>query len=412
MASGATLADQHDLHDTATAELPAATVGALGDTVTRNEMGFQPQITDLDEDGFADLVVVREVERADESHAYEASVFLGPVSGTLDLLGADSTLQVGKTRSNSYSRNLRDAGQWSDGRSLLSVADTDGDSAFGEPRGGVVTLLGWDSDAAALEAVDTVSGINESQYLGHAVADAGDVNGDGLRDRAIATTSRLTSDPFGEVQSSKGGVIELFTDSTEFADTSIVSNAYYYRIVDHLGGPGDLNGDGHPDLVFSALTSHVRAYDAGRVHVLWGPLGSGPQQLAELPQLVIHGDTDNQLVECPSVVPDTNGDGRDDLAIGAYGVVGDDGARGATYLWMGEPLDATVVAGDGMAVLQDGKPGSQQVHGFCTWQWQAASSPGDVNGDGLGDLLVRGAVVRALDPSETESLFLFLGGAW
>ena len=202
-------------------------------------------------------------------------------------------------------------------------------------------------------------------------------------------------------------MIELFTDSTEFADTSIVSNAYYYRIVDHLGA-SDLNGDGCPDLA-SALT-HVRAYDAGRCTCSGAP-GVWPAAAGRLPQLVIHGDTDNQLVECPSVVPDTNGDGRDDLAIGVT-VAGDDGARGATYLWMGEPLDATVVAGDGMAVLQDGKPGSQQVHGFCTWQWQAASSPGDVNGDGLGDLLVRGAVVRALDPSETESLFLFLGGAW
>ena len=110
------------------------------------------------------------------------------------------------------------------------------------------------------------------------------------------------------------------------------------------------------------------------------------------------------------MVPDTDGDGRDDLAMGAEGVASATGATGATYVWLGEDQDATIEAGSGMATILDTQPDSQQRHGHCSWQWSAVRGVGDVDGDGLGDLLLRGALDVADDGTETASLFLFLGG--
>jgi len=407
VASGATLSEQHDLPESATAVLTASAAGVDWDTVMRNEAGFEPQIQDLDGDGLGDLVVVRDVQTPDGGYAYETSVFLGPVTGALDIMAADSTLQVPKSSGVYSDRNLRPAGGWSDGRALLAVSDTTGGSEF-VGSGGLVSLLGWETDGLAV--IDTIVGINPGQGLGHEVGDAGDMDGDGIRDRVVAAKGVLTSDPFGQDRSSLGGVVEVFTDGTGVPETSVVSNAYYRRIVEHLGGPGDLDGDGHPDLVFSAQDSHIGAYNAGRVHVLWGPLEVGTVELVTQDQLVIRGEVDDQDVSCPAVIPDTDGDGRDDLAIGAYSAWLEDGTRGSTYVWLGERLDTTLVAGDGMAVMADRQPGSMQNHGYCTWQWRAVGSPGDVDGDGLGDILVRGALDPASDPEQTDSLFLFLGG--
>ena len=408
VASGATLDQQHVLYETATASLIASEQGASGDEVDRDEIDFQPHITDLDGDGFGDLVVAREVSVSSD-HAYEASVFLGPVSGTLDLSVADGSLQVPKAASPLYSRNLRAAGQSVDGRNLLAFADPRGGGELSAPRSGLVSLLGWDAEAGELAVVDVNYGFHDTQELGHEVGDAGDINGDGVRDRVLAALSTHTSDPFGEDGSPLGGVLEVYTDQSGIPEVILGSNAYYRDIVDQLGGPGDLNGDGHADLVFSAVESDIGGTDAGRVHVVWGPFGTGVQELVDLRQLVVRGASDDQKVACPGVIPDTNGDGRDDLAVGAQGVQAPGGASGATYVWLGDDLDATVVAGAGMATVFDGLNGSSQDHGRCSSKWRAVGSLGDVDGDGLGDLMVRGALDATDDSSLTDSLFIFLG---
>jgi hypothetical protein len=206
-------------------------------------------------------------------------------------------------------------------------------------------------------------------------------------------------------------VVEVFTDGSDTSHATFVSNAGLYRIVETLGGPGDLNGDGHPDLVFSAADSHIGARYAGRVEVVWGPIPFGVHELASTDRLTLRGDSDSQMVECPAVIPDATGDGRDELAIGAYHRF-DTNFVGKTYLWPGADISGTLVAGEDMAVVADeGGADSVQIHGYCTRPWQSVGSVGDVNGDGLGDLAIRGAVGEEDDPDRLDNLFLFLGAA-
>jgi hypothetical protein len=235
----------------------------------------------------------------------------------------------------------------------------------------------------------------------------GDINGDGVADHAIATDSQVTSDPYGRHTSDYGGSIDLYSDESGEPASMIVSNSGYRNIVEHLGGPGDLDGDGHADLVFSAGDSHIGARSAGRVEVVWGPIDTGLQELAMTDRLTIRGDLDSQNVECPAVLPDATGDGRDELAIGAY--FAHNGLKGMTYVWAGEDLSGTLIAGQDMVVVADEGIGSAQVHGYCAGNWQSAGSVGDANGDGLGELLIRGAVAREDDPEMRDTLFLFLG---
>jgi hypothetical protein len=289
----------------------------------------------------------------------------------------------------------------------LALSDPGFDSEAVGSNIGQVTLIGWNTETNDLAAVRTYKGMTRSQSMGDIVGSAGDVNGDGLDDRIFANTGAVTSDPYGLERSSYGGVIEVFTDETISPYATFVSNAGLYRIVDVLGGPGDLNGDGHADLVFSAADSHIGARSAGRVEVVWGPIDTGLQELARKDRLTIRGDLDSQNVECPAVLPDATGDGRDELAIGAY--FAHNGLKGMTYVWAGEDLSGTLIAGQDMVVVADEGIGSAQVHGYCAGNWQSAGSVGDANGDGLGELLIRGAVAREDDPEMRDTLFLFLG---
>jgi hypothetical protein len=409
VASGATLFDQHVLQESATAGVALLSEGESGASVRRDFGEVPSRVADLNDDGLADLLLMQEVIATDDSVAYEVRAFLGPVSGALDTSTPDAFLSLAKqSTSTSHSRNLEHSGHLADGRVTLALSDPGFDSEAVGSNIGQVTLIGWNTETNDLAAVRTYKGMTRSQSMGDIVGSAGDVNGDGLDDRIFANTGAVTSDPYGLERSSYGGVIEVFTDETISPYATFVSNAGLYRIVADLGGAGDLNGDGHADLVFSAADSHIGARSAGRVEVVWGPIDTGLQELAMTDRLTIRGDLDAQNIDCPAVLPDATGDGRDELAIGAN-FAHDTGLTGVTYVWAGEDLSGTLIAGQDMVVVADAGLGSTQAHGYCADTGPGAGSVGDANGDGLGDLLIRGAVAREDDPEMRDTLFLFLG---
>ena len=411
VASGAELAAMHSLHESATATVASSSAGIDGAPIDASIAEFSPQATDLNGDGLEDMVLAQEVSNGEGAQAYEIFAFMGPLSGALTVDDADATLVLEKWSSYEDTRQLRMAGQNEEGVALLALTDRSRDVEIIGEDVGSVSLFGWDDDTEQLVLKHEDLGVQANQKMGSDAREVGDINGDGFLDRAVAATGTRTSDPFGETSSSLSGVIELFTDTSGFTDTTIVSNVFYRRIVGHLGGPGDLNGDGHADLVFGAIYSHLNAWNAGRVHVVWGPIPDGNLELLDLPQAVIRGSIMDEAAECPEVLPDANGDGRDDLAIGARGLTDADGAVGATYVWLGAHIDGTLTAGDDMARLMDQGIGSGQHHGSCRFDahLRSSASVGDVNGDGLGDLLIRGGTTEALDPEQTDSLFLFFG---
>lgn len=127
---------------------------------------------------------------------------------------------------------------------------------------------------------------------------------------------------------------------------------------------GDYNGDGHPDLV--ALRTGIPAGDdpSGSEGLVW----NGPVSRTGVPATtsLFTGEQYHDLYGAAS--GDVNGDGRDDLAFTEY--TGDGGFGTALFL--------------GGA----GGPGDRGTPVKAAADSHAAVTIGDVNGDGLGDLVL------------------------
>lgn len=145
---------------------------------------------------------------------------------------------------------------------------------------------------------------------------------------------------------------------------------------------GDLNGDGIDDLAFSAPFDTTDG-EWGTVYVVFGsPSGWQP----ELPLTGVASFKGESIGDHPgwslAVVPSVNGDAFDDLVIGAPDNDESDEGAGKVYFVFGK------ATGWGQGVSLSEADASYVGVGFNHKAGFSVASAGDVNGDGRGDVLV------------------------
>ena len=325
------------------------------------------------------------------------------------------------------------------GRSVASAGDINGDGfddlIVGIPRGhpagkavvvfGKAGLSGASLDLAAIEAGDgsvgfVVKGVDSSGQAGISVASAGDINGDGFDDLIIGAdlADGIGLSPSGNgkyaagasyvVYGRSGGfgasldLARLTTESAGFVIFGADGNDTSGRSV---ASAGDVNGDGFADLLIGAPRSRGATNDktqAGEAYVVYGKAGgfSGSLDLGSIVAgtggfvLYGQGSYDSAGYSVASA-GDLNGDGLDDILIGAFGAdgVGSPGNpnfrnnAGSTYVVFGTAgpfagglaLDS-IAAGTGGFVIRGADP--------ADFSGSSVASAGDLNGDGFDDLIV------------------------
>jgi hypothetical protein len=220
-----------------------------------------------------------------------------------------------------------------------------------------LTLAG---PAAAQQQLFSVIGFAEDDYFGGDVAPAGDINADGTPDLIVGAPSQGVF-PFrtgaAYALSGKGGAL-LWT---------------WYGVADFdvfgasVAGVGDINKDGHADVIVGVPLSDLSGPDAGRAVVYSGKTGAVIYNLASAPTGAHFGGNVTGL-------GDINGDTWPDFAVSAPTFAMISGFPiGRIYVYSG--------ATGGLITMLTG------VSASGSWGDDIADA-GDVNGDGVHDLVI------------------------
>ena len=329
-----------------------------------------------------------------------------------DLDGTNGTAFNGPS-ANIYSGRAITTGDFNDdGKTDIAIgaalASTNGSSS-----GAVYIAYGSDTPFTSdfeLSSIDSLTGftvksIDQNDQIGSSLA-TGDINGDGIDDLIIGSTNAGAGSATGP-----GHVYIIFGKNTTYSDAfslSALDGTNGFKLTGEINGnrfgqavaAGDVNNDGYDDILIGAINyNDVNGiYNAdGAVYLFYGK-SSGFSSSSS-----IANEMDNsrasRFKERASLklgsqieIKDINNDNYEDIIIGAENSSRNGGASGSVFVVYGtntifsstENIETIVSNGEGLIIK--GASSSNRIG--------TSVSSGDVNNDGINDILFGAATLN------------------
>lgn len=274
----------------------------------------------------------------------------------------------------------------------------------------------------------TIFGADAGDNSGRGLSSVGDVNGDGFDDLIIGANK---ADGIANAKTDSGESYLIFGAATppttiDLANLGSAGTIIYGADANDLSGTsvsgaGDVNGDGFDDFIIGSYradrTGNLKA-DSGESYVIFGaasfPATIDLANLGSAGFIILGVDAGDSSGQSVSRAGDVNGDGLDDLIIGAHtadGIGNAKSAAGEVYVIFGAvtfpaTIDLANLGSGGIRIL--GSDVNDQ-------SGRSVSNAGDVNGDGFDDLLIGAIYGDALGNAKSnagESYLIYGGNAF
>ena len=339
---------------------------------------------DVNGDGYADVIVGAELYSFGQASEGRAFVYLGSAAGlaTAPVWTAESD-QAGAQ----FGQVVAAAGDVNgDGYSDVIVGAPNYDNVhFDEGR--AYLYLG-SAYGPSMTAAWTAQSDQAASSFAYSVATAGDVNGDGYADVIV-----------GDPDYGPSGRAYLFLGSASGLAVTPAWVVDGFEFVGSFGisvaAAGDVNGDGYSDVIVGDYSQNgpgaQNTSQSARIF-----LGSATG-LSTAPAWILSGPhTEARFGASVRTAGDVNGDGYDDILVGAIWYSNGQSQEGAIFLYLGS---ATGPSGSAWSV-ESNVAGRQ----FGT----SMGTAGDVNGDGYDDVIV-GDYLDSNGQTNEGRAYLYLG---
>jgi len=215
-------------------------------------------------------------------------------------------------------------------------------------------------------------GVSEQDELGGAVAFGGDLFGEGGQTLVVGAPEENRN------MNRAGGVYVVSGGSAGAAAVNVADPVWIYGdeqsmdVGSAIAGGSDWNEDGWVDLV-------VGASNKARVFLFEGPLDAN-RAVSDAEVVLETAERGTEAGASLSALGDINGDGEEDLLVGApkYDSGGNDN-KGAAFLVLGPILESTLGEGNEAVLLGSSSAGHAG---------SSVALAGDTNGDGISEVLV------------------------